>query len=96
MPKALMVTDMKIDVRLDEETYNDLQFLIEELGDISATDALKYSIKRAAQDLQDRLRAKSQKQIWLNSGFIGCIDESANLSSDYKHFDGQAETCISR
>ena len=84
------MTDMRINARLDEETSNDLLFLRQELGDTSVTDVLKYSIKRAAQELRDRLRAKSQKQIWLNSGLIGCIDEVEDLSSNYKQYAGQA------
>ena len=84
------MTDTRINARLDEETSKDLVFLRQGLGDTSVTDALKYSIKRAAQELRDRLRAKSQKQIWLDSGFIGCIDEAEDLSSNYKRYAGQA------
>ena len=90
IPEVLIMTDMRINARLDEETSNDLLFLRQELGDTSVTDVLKYSIKRAAQELRDRLRARGQKQIWLNSGFIGCIDEAEDLSSNYKHYAGQA------
>ena len=84
------MADMRINARLDEETSKELLFLRQKLGDTSVTDALKYSIKRAAQELRDRLRAKSQKQIWLDSGFIGCIDEAEDLSSNYKRYAGQA------
>ena len=77
---------MRINARLDEETSNDLLFLRQELGETSVTDVLKYSLKRTAQELRDRLRAKSQKQIWLRSGFIGCINGAEDLSSNYKHY----------
>ena len=84
--KVLTMTDLRINARLDEETSNDLSFLRQELGDTSVTDVLKYSLKRAAQELRDRIRAKSQKQIWLNSGFIGSIEEAEDLSANYKQY----------
>jgi hypothetical protein len=87
---VLIMTDMRINARLDEETSNDLLFLRQELGETSVTDVLKYSLKRTAQELRDKLRAKSQKQIWLTSGFIGCIDGAEDLSSNYKHYVAEA------
>lgn len=35
------MSDMRINARLDEQTAYDLQFLRQELGDTSVTDALK-------------------------------------------------------
>lgn len=84
------MTEMRINARLNEEAANDLLFLRQALGESSVTDALKYSLSRAAQELRDRLRAKNQKQIWRTSGFIGCIEEPAGLSSNYKQYVAKA------
>ena len=46
--------------------------------------------EETAQELRDKLRARSQKQIWLMSGFIGCIDGAEDLSTNYKHYLAEA------
>jgi uncharacterized membrane protein YccC len=81
------MNDLRINARLDEQTASDLQFLREVLGDKSITDVLKYALQQVAQDLRDRARAKRQKQLWQDSGLIGCIqDAPADLAVNYKHY----------
>lgn len=83
------MSDMRINARLDEQTAYDLQFLRQELGDTSVTDALKYALQRAAQELRDRVKAKRQKQIWRESGFIGSSSGPEDLSTHYKQYLAQ-------
>ena len=71
---------IRISLQLDEDASNDLLFLRQELGEKSVTAVLKYSLENTAQELRDQLRAKKQKQIWLSSGFIGCIEGPEDLS----------------
>ena len=48
---------------------------------------MKYSLQQAAQDLRDQARAKRQKQLWRDSGLIGCIkDGPEDLSVNYKQY----------
>ncbi len=80
------MNELRINARLDEQTASDLQFLREVLGDKSITEVLKYSLQQVAQDLRDRARAKRQKQIWRDSGFIGAFEGPEDLSSHYKQY----------
>ena len=81
------MSEMRINARLDEQTARDLQFLREALGAKSITEVLKYSLQQAAQDLRDQARAKRQKQLWRDSGLIGCIkDGPEDLSVNYKQY----------
>ena len=81
------MNDTRINARLDEQTTRDLQFLREALGAKSITEVLKYSLQQAAQDLRDQARAKRQKQLWRESGLIGCIkDDPEDLSVNYKQY----------
>ena len=81
------MSGMRINARLDEQTARDLQFLREALGAKSITEVLKYSLQQAAQDLRDQARAKRQKQLWRDSGLIGCIkDGPEDLSVNYKQY----------
>lgn len=80
------MNELRINARLDEQTASDLQFLREMLGDKSITEVLKYSLQQVAQDLRDRAKAKRQKQIWRDSGFIGAFDGPEDLSSNYKQY----------
>ena len=81
------MNEMRINARLDEQTARDLQFLREALGAKSITEVLKYSLQQAAQDLRDQARAKRQKQLWRDSGLIGCIkDGPEDLSVNYKQY----------
>ena len=81
------MSGMRINARLDEQTARDLQFLREALGAKSITEVLKYSLQQAAQDLRDQTRAKRQKQLWRDSGLIGCIkDGPEDLSVNYKQY----------
>ena len=80
------MTELRINARLDEAAVNDLSFLRKELGDRSVTDVVKYSIKKAAQELRESTKAKRQKQIWLDSGFIGSFEGPEDLSSNYKQY----------
>lgn len=78
------MSELRINARLDEQTATDLQFLREALGDKTITEVLRYSLQQVAQDLRDQARAKQQKQIWRDSGFIGAFDGPEDLSSNYK------------
>lgn len=80
------MTELRINARLDKEAASDLSFLRQELGDVSTTDVIKYSIKKVAQELRDNTKAKRQKQIWLDSGFIGGFEGPEDLSSNYKQY----------
>lgn len=81
------MSELRINARLDEQTASDLQFLREMLGDKSITEVLKYSLQQVAQDLRDRMRAKRQKQLWKDSGLIGCIENApSDLSVNYKKY----------
>lgn len=81
------MNELRINARLDEQTANDLQFLREMLGNKSITEVLKYSLQQAAQDLRDSMRAKRQKQLWKDSGLIGCIENAPeDLSVNYKQY----------
>lgn len=77
--------DTRINARFDEQTTSDLQFLRSALGDKSITDVLKVSVRQLAQDIRERKRAKQQKQLWRESGLIGCLqDAPPDLSVRYK------------
>lgn len=78
------MNDLRINARLDERASNDLQFLRKELGGSSITDAVKYSITKVAEELRDSSKAKHQKQVWLESGFVGGFEGPEDLSSNYK------------
>ncbi len=81
------MSELRINARLDEQTSDDLQFLREMLGDKSITEVLKYALQQVAQDLRDKMRAKRQKQLWKDSGLIGCIDHApSDLSVHYKKY----------
>ncbi|HRJ52285.1 MAG TPA: hypothetical protein PLE99_05935 [Candidatus Thiothrix moscowensis] len=78
---------LRINARLDEQTAVDLRFLREVLGDKSVTDVLKYALQQVAQDLRDKDRARRQKQLWRESGLIGCIHNAPeDLSANYKQY----------
>lgn len=80
-----VMSDTRINARFDEQTTSDLQFLRSALGDKSITDVLKVSVRQLAQDIRERKRAKQQKQLWRDSGLIGCIqDAPPDLSVRYK------------
>lgn len=79
------MSDTRINARFDEQTTSDLQFLRSALGDKSITDVLKVSVRQLAQDVRERKRAKQQKQLWRESGLIGCLqDAPSDLSVRYK------------
>jgi len=81
------MSDTRINARLDEQTARDLQFLRKALGKESITEVLKYSLQHTAQDLRDRERAKHQRQLWHESGLIGCIEDGPeDLSVNYKQY----------
>jgi hypothetical protein len=80
------MSELRINARLDEQTSEDFQFLREELGAKTITEVLKYSLQQAAQDLRDKARARRQKQIWRDSGFIGAFDGPEDLSTNYKQY----------
>jgi hypothetical protein len=78
------MNELRINARLDEKLSKDLQFLRKELGNKSITAVVKYSIQKLAQELRDSTQAKRQKQLWLESGFVGGFEGPENLSSNYK------------
>lgn len=80
------MNELRINARLDEKLSKDLQFLRKELGDTSITEVVKYSIQKLAQELRDSTKAKRQKQLWLESGFVGSFEGPENLSSNYKQY----------
>jgi hypothetical protein len=81
------MSGLRINARLDDESTGDLQFLRKILGDKSITDVLKFSLQQVAQDFRDKARAKRQKQLWMESGLIGCIkDAPEDLSVNYKKY----------
>ncbi len=80
------MNELRINARLDEKLSKDLQFLRKELGDTSITEVVKYSIQKLAQELRDSTKAKRQKQLWLESGFVGSFEGPENLSSNYKKY----------
>lgn len=81
---------LRVTARLDEQSQFDLQFLSQELGELSITDVIKYSLHHTAQELRDRSKAQRQKQIWRNSGLIASGQAPADLSRHYKDYLGQA------
>ncbi len=80
------MSEIRINARLDEKSANDLHFLQKELGDTSITDVVKYSIEKVAQELRSSNKAKRQKQVWLDSGFVGGFEGPEDLSSNYKEY----------
>ena len=80
------MTDIRINARLDEETAGDLQLLKETLGDTSITNILKYSLRRTAEEIRALKRARQQKEVWRDSGFIGSFEGPEDLSSNYKKY----------
>ncbi len=76
----------RINARLDEETARDLEFVREALGGLSVTEAVKYALKQAAEEIRDRERARVQKQIWIDSGFVGGFEGPEDLSANYKQY----------
>ena len=80
------MTETRINARLDKQSTEDLEFLRHELGDVSTTNVLKYSLRRLAQEFRDRGRAKVQKDIWRDSGFIASFDGVEDLSANYKEY----------
>ncbi len=76
----------RINARLDEETARDLEFVRETLGGLSVTEAVKYALKQVAEDIRDRERARVQKQIWIDSGFVGGFEGPEDLSTNYKQY----------
>lgn len=81
------MSELRINARLDEQTSEDLQFLRDVLGAKSITEVLKYSLQQVAQDFRDKARAKRQKQLWKESGLIGCIEDGPeDLSVNYKKY----------
>lgn len=77
---------LRINARLDEKLSKDLHFLRKELGNKSITAVVKYSIQKLAQEVRDNTQAKRQKQLWLESGFVGGFEGPENLSSNYKQY----------
>ena len=77
---------LRINARLDEESAADLKFLRSALGDKSITDVLKFSLPQVADDMRERNRAKRQKHIWRESGFIGEHAGPEDLSTNYKRY----------
>ena len=80
------MSEVRINVRLDKQTSQDLCFLRQEFNDKSITDIVKYSLHKAAQKLREKTTAKTQKQIWLDSGFVDGFESYKDLSSNYKHY----------
>jgi len=80
------MTELRINARLDEETAADLQLLRKALGDVSITDALKHALRLGAQEIRDRERARAQKQVWIDSGFVGGFEGPEDLSTNYKRY----------
>lgn len=82
-----MMSELRINARLDEQTMQDLQFLRDTLGLKSITDVLKYSLQQVAQDFREKARARRQRQLWLDSGLIGSVNHTpADLSANYKQY----------
>ena len=80
------MSDLRINARLDEQSQLDLQFLQHELSEYSVTDVVKYSLRKAAQDLKLATEVDRQKQIWRSSGFIGGFSGPEDLSVNYKQY----------
>lgn len=80
------MADIRINARLDEQAANDLSFLRHELGETSITHVIKLSIRKLAEEVRDSTKAKHQKRIWLDSGYIGSFEGSEDLSTNYKQY----------
>jgi hypothetical protein len=81
-----LMSDYRINARLDEEAVEDLQLLKDTLGDTSTTNILKYSLQRSAEEIRAMKKARQQKKVWRESGFIGSFDGPEDLSSNYKKY----------
>ena len=80
------MSDLRINVRLDEQSQLNLQFLQQEFSEYSVSDIVKYSLRRAASDLKlaTATEVERQKQIWRSSGFLGGFTGSEESSANYK------------
>jgi hypothetical protein len=47
---------------------------------------LKYALPQVVQDLRDKARARQQKQLWRESGFVGGFEGPEDLSTNYKQY----------
>ena len=82
------MNDLKINVKLDEQSRLDLQLLQQTLSGYSDGDIVKYSLRRAAIDvkLATDSEVERQKQIWRSSGFIGGFTGPEDLSANHKQY----------
>ena len=62
---------LRINARLDEITAEDLTFLRHELGEISVTEVIKYSIKQAVKELKTKAKATHTKNQIFRNTLIG-------------------------
>ena len=83
------MNSVRITAHLDEQSQFDIQFLCKELGGLSITDVIKYSLHQSAQQLRETVKAQRQKQIWRESGLIASGCAPTDLSRNYKHYLGK-------
>ena len=80
---------MRINARLDRESEAYLEKVKQIGGFASTTDALKYSLKEAANHLEQESRPGGKFKGMLKSDFVGQFEGPEESSVDYKGVLGQ-------
>jgi hypothetical protein len=53
---------------------------------LAALSTARFFAERQGQDLRDKARARRQKQLWRESGFVGGFEGPEYLSTNYKQY----------
>ena len=77
---------MRITARLDAESENYLETIQKKKGLKTVTDVLKYSLREAANHLQNQAKPGDKMKALLASDFVGSFDGEEDLSVNYKQY----------
>ncbi|HBH36423.1 MAG TPA: hypothetical protein DDW45_08790 [Gammaproteobacteria bacterium] len=77
---------MRITARLDAESKNYLETIQKKKGLKTVTDVLKYSLREAANHLQNQAKPGDKMKALLASDFVGSFDGEEDLSVNYKQY----------
>ena len=77
---------MRITARLDDETERYLKKIKSIKNLETITDVLKFSLREAAEHLEQGARPGDKMKALLNSGFVGSFEGGEDLSSNYKRY----------
>ena len=77
---------MRITARLDAESENYLETIQKKKGLKTVTDVLKYSLREAANHLQDQAKPGDKMKVLLGSDYVGSFDGEEDLSVNYKQY----------